>query len=251
MAFVMSATRLAAGVLATVLATGVGARDASAEERTGASCDVVDVEYAVSANLRVRGTVMGAGDGDYAIGPGRIVLRFDRRGPLSAGATSSVQMISYEVSEKLLVVSKAVFWTTKVKTDTRTHGTPTTQSAIAEGALKARSLVWSKVAKGFRSDGTLDCDGSMCGKFGAPPAGKSELHLGPSAIQFKPFEFSPDMKTFSMQSTLALKTDVPKQESYVSLAGRETRRVCLEIESGALASRTPADGTSTLPDNGR
>jgi len=164
---------------------------------------------------------MGAGDGDHKVGPGRVVLRFTQ-----SENGSSVRMLAYEMRQRFTVVSKALFWTTTVLTDTQTRPVTSAPTIVAEGSLQDRSVRWSHVVGSFRSDGTLVCDGSMCGKFGAPPAGRSELHMGPSSMPFNPFEFSSDMKTFSMRPILASKTEVPQQESYVALAGRETGRAC-------------------------
>jgi hypothetical protein len=135
-------------------------------------------------------------------------------------------MTSYEMRERLSVVSKALFWKTQVTSDTRTQATPRNGRVVAEGTLRGPSLRWSRVDATFRTDGTQTCDGSFCGSFGAPPAGTTPFHQGPDAFVFRPFEFSADMKTFAMQSTFDSKSDSPKQVSYVALAGREVGRKC-------------------------
>jgi hypothetical protein len=215
------------GVLTTLVLAAGGPGGASAHEANTPACSVRDVEYSISANLRVTGTIMGAGDGDYTIGPGKIVLHFDDRAA-SGGAGSSVTMVSYEMRQRFLVVSKALFWTTKVMTDVHSEGAPAGGAGVAEGAFNQRSIRWMNVGKNFHSDGSLTCDGSLCGMFGAPQPGRSELHMGPSTMTFKPFQFSPDMSTFSMQPVLTSKTSSPQQESYVALSGREVRRTCLD-----------------------
>jgi hypothetical protein len=197
--------------------------DASALE-PGDACDVVDVEYAVAANLRVTGTLMGAGDGEYKIGPGRVVLRFAQGPP---GASPSVRMLAYEMHQRFTIESKALFLTTRVLTDTQTEVAPMGAVVVAEGALRGRSIHWTSFYGRARSDGTVVCDGAMCGKFGAPPSGKSDFHMGPTPLTFKSFEFGPDMKTFAMAPVLSSRTKDPQQESYVAFAGRETRRACV------------------------
>lgn len=215
-----------AALLSAVIVAGASIGNAAAS-----TCDPTDVEYAVAANLRVTGTLMGAGDGEYRIGPGRIVLRFDRDPSLISPSPSSVRMMAYDMSEKFQLVSKIVFFTTSVLTDIRSHATPDVRSVVAEGVLTGRTLRWTKVAGSFRSDGTLTCEGFFCGKFGAAPAGTSPFHMGPSKMPFSSFEFSSDMKTFSMPSTLNSKTADPQQESYVALAGREMRRDCVNRDA--------------------
>ena len=230
--------RVTLGAVAALVSAVVVSAGASTGEATPSNCDATDVEYAVAANLRVTGTLMGAGDGEYRIGPGRIVLRFDHDPNLLSRSPSSVRMMAYDMSEKFQVVSKVVFFTTKVLTDIRSHATPDARSVVAEGVLTERTLRWTNVVGSFRSDGTLSCEGFFCGKFGAAPAGTSQFHMGPSKMSFSPFEFSADMKTFSMQSTLDSKTEDPQQESYVALAAREMRRACVDLDA---ERRTAAD----------
>ena len=93
--------------------------------------------------------------------------------------------------------------------------------------MVGQSLRWEGRANGVRTDGTLVCEGFMCGKFGAPPSGTSEVHDGPTSIELKPFQFSPDMKTFTMPFALLSKSDSPKQRTLVSIAGREVQRACV------------------------
>jgi hypothetical protein len=234
----MWAKRVTLGAVAALVSALVVSSEASTGEATPSNCAATDVEYAVAANLRVTGTLMGAGDGEYRIGPGRIVLRFDHDPNLLSRSPSSVRMMAYDMSERFQVVSKVVFFTTKVLTDIRSHATADARSVVAEGVLGERTLRWTNVVGSFRSDGTLSCEGFFCGKFGAAPAGTSPFHTGPSKMSFSPFEFSADMKTFSMQSTLDSKTEDPQQESYVALAGREMRRACVDVDAGR---RTAAD----------
>lgn len=189
-------------------------------------CEATDVEYATSGRLRVQGTLFGAGDGTFSIGPGTVVLRFatPRRhsDPKPAAAEArSVQLRTYTMKQRVVVVSTALFWTTTVTSDTDTRMT-----AAAEGVLTDHTLRWLGRAAAMRSDGVISCDGSLCGAFGAPPRGTSPLHLGPNPISLEPFEFGADLTTFTMRYAFVSETDSPKQRSYVALAGREIRRTC-------------------------
>jgi hypothetical protein len=189
-------------------------------------CAVTDVRYTIFGNLRVTETPLGAGDGEYHIGPGSIVLRFQREVPSSGGPVSSVRMLSYEMRERFAVLSKALFWKTKVTTDTQTTAKPG-GGWLAEGTLTGRSIRWSRFAGTFRTDGTETCEGAFCGSFGAPPTGTSPFHQPPAPFEFRSFDFSADMKTFVMPSTFDSKSDAPRQVSYVALAGRESERLCV------------------------
>jgi len=189
------------------------------------SCGSVDVEYSTSANLKVDETLMGAGNGVYRIGPGHIVLRFDAH-----GSSGGVRMVSYEMPQHFTVVSNVLFWRTTVATRAESRAVPVS-ATIAEGTLDGHTLRWAGPAVGFRSDGTLTCDGSMCGQFGAPAPGTTELHVGPNPIDFRPFEFGADMKTFSMPYTIVSQSSSPKQRSFLALGGREIRRTCAPVGS--------------------
>jgi len=187
-------------------------------------CDGWQVDYALSGSLQLADTPLGQGDGIYAVGPGSMAVRFDDVEGKPGGRAT---VLSYEMHETFKVVAKTLFWATSVTTNTTTRATPASCDA-PEGALTGAALVWSLPAPGVRSDGTLFCDGSFCGKFGAPPPGQSEVHLPPHPVMFKPFQFNADRTTFTMASTLVSKTDTPKQTSYLALAGRELRRACAQ-----------------------
>jgi hypothetical protein len=211
------------GVIALVALVALPARHASAEAGAGA-CDVYEAEYVLSANLKLADTPLGKGDGLYAIGPGTVVLLFDRRG---GGAAPEVRMLKYRMRELLKVQTTALFWSTTVVTDSSTVATPGPCASAAEGMLDGRTLRWSTPVRGYRTDGTLTCDGSLCGKFGAPPPGRSELHVAPHPVTFSSFEFGADGKTFSMGSTFVSKTESPKHTAHMAISGREVRRQCV------------------------
>jgi hypothetical protein len=186
------------------------------------SCDVVDVEYATAAKLKVTDTLMGAGDGEYRIGPGHIVLRFDH------GGSSGVRMLAYEMPQHFTVVSNVLFWKTTVATRAESRALPP-HAIIAEGKMDGHTLHWRAPGVGFRSDGTITCNGSMCGQFGAPPPGTTELHVGPNPLDFRPFEFDATMKTFSMPFAFVSESSAPKQRSFLALGAREIRRTCATV----------------------
>jgi len=172
---------------------------------------------------------MGAGNGIYAVGPGTAVLRFPKASGGGAAGNPVVTLRSYAMRELFRIDSTAVFWKTHVITDAKTTTTPDACGDIAKGQLEGNNLRWMTSAAGYRTDGTLDCDGSLCGSFGAPPAGTSELHIPPHPVQLGAFRFAPDMKTFTMPSTLVAKTDSPKQTAYIAISGREARRTCARV----------------------
>jgi hypothetical protein len=215
----MSSTIKLTILFAVVVGFVCGAQSASAGA-VDASCAVTDVQYDVAANLLITDTTMGAGNGEHRIGPGKVVLRFDNR-----SGDHAVRLLTYDLQEHFTVIAKSLLWAAHVSTsvEMRAGGAGT----VADGSLTGRVLHWNGQLKGVRSDGTLACEGSMCGKFGAPPAGSTELHAGPASFELKPFEFSPDMKTFAMPYTVVSKSDSPKQVTLVALSGREMNRACV------------------------
>ncbi len=207
-------------IAGALLAIGIPAHAASAESRERA-CDVADVEYDLSASLKITDTTMGAGDGVHRVGPGRVVLRFDDRPGHRRGT-----LLAYDVRQTFTVVSNVLFWSTSVTSDLHMRAAPTAPP-VAGGTLDGLTLRWDGMASGVHSDGTLECSGSMCGKFGAPPSGRTEFHAGPTSIELKPFRFAAGRKTFTMPFAVVSESESPKERTLMSIAGREVRRACV------------------------
>ena len=186
---------------------------------TPVGCPATEAEYALSGTLQLSDTPMGLGNGTYDIGPGRAVLRFEGK---------SVTMLSYTMREYFTVQTRTAFWKTAVTTNTHSSATPDACGVVAKGTLVGNTVHWLTPIRAYRTDGTLTCNGSFCGDFGAPPAGDSPFHVGPAPTRFNDFVFSRDWKTFTMAKTFATKTDVPKQTSAVTTSGRELWRTCAQ-----------------------
>jgi hypothetical protein len=227
-------TRIIRRFIATV-ATAAGAAVAlgTADPAVAAdesACAVHDVEYSVVANIIVRDTPFGAADGAYSLGSGRMKLRLDER-----AGDGPVRMMSYDVINHLTVEAKVAMLSTKVVTESRTAATRDACEGTAQGVLRDGVLTWTTNVAGYHSDGTMECSGSMCGMFGAPPKGTSPLHEI-RVIRFKPFTFSPDRATFTMPYTLASKSDSPKQTTYLSLSGRRIMQSCVRAPVSTCAA---------------
>ncbi len=192
--------------------------------RLGPPCGSWEIEYALRANLKLTDTPLGQGDGVVQIGPGRVVLRFQDSDGKPGGA---VQMRRYEMRDHFTVKTRTLFWNTVVENDTKTQATPDGSGVAAAGTLSKNQIAWSTPVRGYRVDGKITCTGAMCGKFGAPPPGTTEIHIGPNPVQFSAFTFSPDLKRLGMPYTFVTKTKMPKQTSYVELKGHEVKRSCL------------------------
>jgi hypothetical protein len=188
------------------------------------NCETQEVEYGVTGRLHVSDTPMGAGDGTYDVGPGRIVLRLEGSDPRSARAL----LQSYEMREHFTVTAHAVFWKTSVTTDAVARAPDQARLPAAEGTLVGKTLTWTSQVRGYRTDGTLSCIGDMCGSFGAPPKGQSAIVPPENAVKLTPFRFSTDESTFTMDYTLLSTSSSPKQRTQLALSGRELSRKCVQ-----------------------
>ena len=215
---------MGAGIACAAIAAALADGRAAADSEAGA-CDGWDVEYTLSGNLTLTDTPLGAGNGTHRVGPGKVVLRF-------AGEGGRVAMRSYEMPEHFVIQPKKLFWQSTLHTDAVTRAAPDSPcGSVAEGELDGRTLRWTTETSGYHTDGTLTCEGNMCGSFGAPPKGSSPLRIGPNKVALGPFQFDRDMQTFTMRSTFVSKTASPPQTAFIALSGRETRRACARPSS--------------------
>jgi hypothetical protein len=183
--------------------------------------------YVLAVRLRLEDTPWGAGNGTYDSGSGRATLRFTK----NADETSptKVELLSYETHERFVVDSHVLFVHAKVKTESTTRATPDARGVVATGTMSNRQAIWSTPARGYRTDGTLHCEGSGCGSSGVPPSGTSELHIGPNDVMLAPFRFESDaLDTFHMAYTKVARTEMPKQTAFASVAARLKSRDCVE-----------------------
>lgn len=215
-----------ASALAAVAALGLALAPRAAEAEGEPECEAWEVDYVTTGRLSIRDTTMGAGDGDHVVGPGTLTLRFEGAAGPGPGPA---RMLAYRMPEKIVVEAKAVFFSTKVVSETLGQAGPVA-CGVAAGTWSGNRLAWSTPMRGYRSDGTITCEGSMCGKMGAPPKGRSEYHEGPRDLPLAPFVFAADRRSFTMGPVVVAKTESPKQTTSMQLAGRETKRTCVSTK---------------------
>ena len=196
----------------------------STAEADEPACDAWDVEYSLNANTKITDTKMGGGDGTWPIGPGRALVRFESQNGAPGG---NAKLLDYKMHSNFTVKANIVVASANVTADTDTATTANACGVAAEGALTGKSLKWKGPWSGVHSDGTLTCEGSLCGKFGAPPSGTSPVHLAPHEALMNSFEYADDRKTFSMAYAVVSKQSDPSQTSWVTLSGREMKRTCV------------------------
>jgi len=192
-----------------------------------APCNAWEIDYDLAANVQLSDTMMGAGDGVYHIGPGTMKLRFENQNGQPGGA---VKMIGYDMKDSFTVDATRILGGTKVSNETRTTVTYNVCGVAAEGTLRDRVVRWSTLVNGMHTDGKVTCEGSFCGRFGAPPRGTSDVHTAAHPVVFKPLELSADLKTFTMGWSVTAKSSTPSQTSRIAIAGRETRRACVAVK---------------------
>lgn len=189
-------------------------------------CNAWEVEYTLNATVQLSDTAMGAGDGFHAIGPGKLTLHFDNVNNQPGG---NVQLMTYEMTDQFTVNARVLGLGTSVTNDTKTRTTPNVCGVSAQGALTDHTVRWSTLWNGMHTDGRVTCSGSMCGRFGAPPTGQSDVHQPAHPVSFKPFEYATDMKAFRMDYSVTAKSTSPSQTSRITLNGRETKRSCIYV----------------------
>lgn len=185
------------------------------------ACARWEVTYAITGNLRITGTPLGAGDGTHAVGPGALVLRVDT---LSGRA----QLVAFDLQERFAITPSAVMWNATVLTEAAARVASDASGEAGSGRLLDGMLRWSGPIRGYHTDGALICNGNLCGKFGAPPPGRSDLHTPAVAVRFQPLRFGRDSDTFQMAYALVSESKSPPQRTYLAMAGRRTRQACLQ-----------------------
>jgi hypothetical protein len=183
-------------------------------------CGQWEVTYTLTGSLRITGTPLGAGDGIHPIGPGNLVLRTEPR-------SGRAQLIAFELQERFAVTPHTLLGAAIIRTDASAHVVPDASGQVPSGRLLESVLQWSGPIRGYRTDGTLACEGTLCGKMGAPPAGRNELHLAVPSVVFQPLQFAADRATFQMGYGLVAESKSPPQKTYLAVSGRRTRQVCV------------------------
>jgi hypothetical protein len=214
----------------------------SRAEARAEGCAVWDATYTLSGVLRISDTQMGAGDGAHRVGPGALVLRFFVERP-----EPHVELRAFDLREHFAIMPRAVFFSATVFTDAIAKATPDDDGVIARGVLATTpagpTLRWSSPVRAYRSDGVLSCEGSLCGKFGAPAPGRSATHTPPHAVRFESFRFGGSGLTFEMMGYSVVSEEAsPRQKTSLHLEGRASSWVC--VEPGPAS---PSSGGAVAP----
>jgi hypothetical protein len=208
------------GLGITLAAFVVTSRTARADDTL--RCTHWEIEYELTGTLRISNTMLGAGDGSHLVGPGKLVLRWDDVGGQPGG---NVTVLSYQMATRFTVDAHFMGIGTTVANDCITKSTADACTAVAQGVFgDDRMIRWQGPWLGIRTDGTLTCSGT-CGKFGAPPRGRSELHMPVHSVAFGPLAFTAARTAFYMNYAVVDKTS--NDTATLSISGRETRRACV------------------------
>lgn len=197
-----------------------------------AECARWEIQYVTRGTLWVTETPRGAGNGTFAVGPGTLVLRVDTR-------ASQATLRRFDLREHFASHPSAVIWSATVTTDAAVRMTALDSSeGLAVGTLSTDGVLrWSSPLRNYRSEGALTCDGSLCGKFGAPPRGRNALHEVTRAVALQPLRFDRDGGTFQMDFALVSASEAPRQRTYLALAGRRTTQTCIQANALAAPAR--------------
>jgi hypothetical protein len=228
--------KMFAALVAGAAITVATLRPAAGEMTAGAapaSCATWEARYTVNGTLHIANTTMGAGDGYFRVGPGTLVLRVD-------ATTGRAALTGFELHERFALRPSAPLWSATVATDAWARFAPDARGADGPGWLSGDGVLhWSGPLRSYRSDGSILCDGSLCGKFGAPASGRTELHTLTPQVQLQPLQFDADRATFQMDYALVSESSSPRQKTYLALAGRRTDRICLQkLDTDGASSPT-------------
>ncbi|HEY3351815.1 MAG TPA: hypothetical protein VGQ83_01080 [Polyangia bacterium] len=220
------ATQRAAASRPAITPASFSGQPGATQPASAPACGSWIIEYAIGPGtaLKITDTMMGAGNGTHAVGPGTAKVRVDVGVDGQPGA-GGAQLLELELTTRFTVNAGALGFKTRVATDGAVRFTPDRCGVIARGAFDGAKITWSERARGYRSNGTLNCSGT-CGRFGAPPPGRSQSRTGPYAVQLKPFTLGDGLHHLTMPFTQVEHTSSPKQTSLLRLNGQETGRHC-------------------------
>ncbi len=151
--------------------------------------------------LTLRDTMMGIGDANRNVGPGTATIRFES---IDGSPGGRAYLLQLEISVNFTVppATTNLVGTAGHEYDTGPCG------AAAVGTVQGDVLTWSDFTgtaqgtsdppnlHGYIAEGTITCDGPLCGTFGAPPQGTTDKIDGPYDIRFEPWRLSADAGAF-------------------------------------------------------
>jgi hypothetical protein len=195
-------------------------------------CDHLEIDYTLGAGTRVRisNTIMGAGDGEYDVGPGRVRLRL----PATAGrpVAGPAELLALEVTLDFTVVSRVAGFETRATTKAKSALTPDGAGVVARGTFDGQRLTLKEPARGYRSRGTIHCEGALCGRFGAPPRGDSPVAVGPYPVELAPFALTDGARSLTLEYSQVAQDEHPRQTTALRVVGRESKRRCVALPAG-------------------
>ncbi len=145
-------------------------------------------------------------------------------------------MVGFELATKFTVKTTAVGFPMRITTNGTVGLTPDKCGVIARGELDGDKVNWTEKARGYRSTGTLYCKGVLCGKFGAPPSGRSQMKRPVHPVKLRPAQLRDGVSRLSIPSFEVERQDNPSQTVYLRVEAREISRRCVVTPPCAAAS---------------
>jgi hypothetical protein len=186
---------------------------------------IVDYDVMPGTALKLADTPYGAGDGTYAIGPGTVRVRFADRG--GAPAAGDAALLDLQLTTKFVVNTTALGFKMRISTDGIVGFTPDECGVVARGTLEGDHVTFVERARGYRSVGTLHCTGALCGKFGSPPAGRSQMARTPRPVKLRPLQLRDGVSRMSIGFFEVERQRKPSQTVLLRVEARETGRRCV------------------------
>jgi hypothetical protein len=195
---------------------------------------IVDYETIPGTALKLANTPYGAADGTYAIGPGTMQMRYaDQQGAPAPGAAD---LLGFQLTTKFVVKTTAVGFAMRIATDGTVSLTPDACGVIARGELADDQVTWTELARGYRSTGTAQCSGVLCGKFGSPPSGRSKMSRPIHPVKLRTTQLRNGVSRLSIGFFEVERQAKPSQTVYLRVEARETGRRCVVTPPCAAAA---------------
>ena len=155
-------------------------------------------------------------DGADTIGPGELTLMIsDNNG---APGDGTAFLVDYAVTMNFQTGSGGTALVTQTLEITTAN-----ECGSAVGSLSGTALSWSPNAlNDYHTEGTLNCQGTFCGSFGAPPAGDTPVNQTTNIDPFSAFTFSNDLMGFTAPDFTT--SSDSNATTLMDLVGTETSR---------------------------
>ncbi len=134
----------------------------------------IELEYDLDGSVfTISGTPLGAGDGNFSVGPGTMTLRYVDDGSGNVDTSQPVEVVQLQLTQQFTIDAFGTVTQTDVETtipDDRWDGNPAgiTSSGSATGTISGNTVTFSGGLANYHTVGQVLCNGGFCGQGGLP-----------------------------------------------------------------------------------